>query len=172
MKMFSRILILVVGTVAGLVWSTLPVAAQPPVVKVPTKAVSVVTLAKGETREVITCWDEGTGRVPVVFLAASNDILSRDQVLHSTGELRLERDGVIAEYDKEKSNDTSAAFAKDGRYLGKKKSTEFKHLTVVAVRVSANPDAKPGVHPVFVRVVSGTGRTMRLEGEFRVIVSD
>ncbi|WP_146394829.1 hypothetical protein [Planctomycetes bacterium CA13] len=172
MQSFSRSLIFAVGTVAGLLLSAMPVAAQTAVAKVPAKAISVVTLAQGETSEVIMCWDEGTGRVPVVFLVASNEMLSKERVLHSTGELRLERNGVIAEYDKEKSSAASAAFAKDGIYLGKKKSTEFKHLTVVAVRVTATPDANPGVHPVFVRVVSGTGRTMRLKGEFRVIVSD
>ena len=162
----------IVASAAALAWLVAPSAAQPSGDKEPARAVVVVSISRGEQREIQLCWDDGTGRAPAIFLLDNGGKMPKEKLGDLKGETRLERNGIVAEHDEKKSAALLDAFAKDGKYIGEQKGGAFKHLTVVAVRVSAARDAKPGIHSVFVRVVSGTGRGMLLSGEIRVAVTD
>jgi hypothetical protein len=127
----------------------------------------VVILKKGESTCLHLCWDDGTGRVPVVFLSGEAALDPDEDDWN--GKPRYEQNGVTAEYDERQSAAVQAELYKSG-YAGPQKDGKLKHATcaVVALRVASGAD--PGVHSVFIQIISGTGRNMRLAGEFRVLV--
>ncbi|MCM2372532.1 hypothetical protein [Aporhodopirellula aestuarii] len=133
---------------------------------------ALVMMTQGESKELQFCWDEGTGRAPVVLL--SSKPMSPEEVTQKVAQenTRYESGGLSIEFNEDRSSDLQAALYQTGKFTGRQSDGSYKHVTVVAVRLVTRADAVPGAHSVLVQVVSGTGRSMRLVGEFRVLVRE
>lgn len=124
----------------------------------------------GETVEVQFTWEKGTGRLPLVFISSEAEVPDEKRRTAVEGEPRFEAEEVSFVFDAERATALQKQLYESGYFTGKRDG-KFQHIHVGVVRVSAAAEAEPGVRkPVFVHVVSGTGRGMLLRAEIRVVV--
>lgn len=62
---FWRVAVLIVALAST--WLVASSAGQLPPEKEPVKPIAVVSLSPGQSREVILCWDDGTGDIPAWY---------------------------------------------------------------------------------------------------------
>ncbi len=149
------------------VLTTTAAIAQAPTATTP---VCLAVVRQGESKELQICWDEGTGRSPVVFLSDRRVLAEPKLGGGLKGVPNFREGGITLQYDAEKSAEAQTALYASEKFTGRQADGAFKHVTVAAVRLNVEQDAEPDARSVFVHVVSGTGRNMRLVGELRVLV--
>ena len=140
--------------------------------KVKRPLIPIVVLKRGETREIQLGWDDGTGRAAAFFVGNEAKLSKAMLDKGINGSPRWEQDGLTVEYDEKTSNALAEAFHKDGRFKGYPQGKPNLSFTPCSYRVTAAKNAKPRSFGIYVHVVSGTGRNMQLEGEFRVLVQE
>jgi hypothetical protein len=121
---------------------------------------ALLVLKPGESKEVSLCWrDVPGGRAPDM---AVNDTpeLSYQERNRMRSVTKHEQDGVIVTLDLEKSDAIANRLIEHDR----------KNWVVAAAKVSAGPEAKPGLVSVYVHHAAGTGRSVYRRGTIYVLV--
>jgi len=170
-------LVALTGVVVGpliLVGAAAPKAQQQPALNAPK---AVVSLKRGETKEVQLCWDDGTGRSERLFLGADPVLPDEKKKDQTTSATRFERAGLTAQWDEKQSAAVQVEYCTTGQFAESQKKGPYRHIKVVVVRVTAAKDAELGARSVFIHIVSGTAgagmaQGMLLQGEFRVLVRE
>jgi hypothetical protein len=179
--MFIRGAFVVWATLASAFTSPLVLAApkasepkQPPAPKAPKV---VLTLKRGETKEVQLCWDEASSGMGEAFFLGADSVLPEEKKKDETGTPRFERAGVVAEVDTKQSTALQTELYKSGQFTGKKKGESYRHIKALVVRVTVDKDAELGTRSIFVHIrhyyhAVGMYPPMFLEGEFRLLVRE
>lgn len=165
-------------SLVALAWLGGPIAAAEPPPAAPARppfkgAIPTAVVKAGEATTLTVCWDDGAGRLPVEFVGVKPLVgqgLERDY----DGRPRCEQEGVTFALDDDEKGATRAAWEAIGEksdLAGQQADGTFKHLSIRTFQIAVAADARPGARRFWYLQVSGTGRSMFLQSEIRVIVT-
>lgn len=146
-----------------------PAPAQPPLPPTPKLkpgATPLVVLKAGESRMLYLSWDDGVGRLPVDFLSDNLGVATQN----FDGRKEFSRQGVTVRLADGQTGEVWKSFADRPEFVGEQPDKSYKHMSLVAIEVTAAADAPAGPQRFYFHRVSGTGRHMLLQAEFRVVV--